>query len=103
MRAGTGRARNPGHRTFIERKKRGAGQVDQHPDITHRGRQRHNSAIVGTVKAALRQNRLLFAYQPVVFAATGIVDYFECLLRIRDEAGNVLPGAEFITASSTLV
>jgi len=72
--------------------------VDQHPDITHKGRQRRNSAIVGTVRAALRQNRLLFAYQPVVFAATGIVDYFECLLRIRDEAGNIQPGAEFITA-----
>ena len=77
---------------------RGAGQVEQHPDSTHTGRQRRNSAIVGTVKAALRQNRLLFAYQPVVCAATGTVDYFECLLRIRDEAGNVLPGAGFITA-----
>ena len=69
-----------------------------HPDSTQRGRQRRNSAIVGTVRAALRQNRLLFAYQPVVSAATGIIDYFECLLRIRDEAGNILPGAEFITA-----
>ena len=69
-----------------------------HPDSTQRGRQRRNSAIVGTVKAALRQNRLLFAYQPVVSAATGIIDYFECLLRIRDAAGNILPGAEFITA-----
>jgi EAL domain-containing protein (putative c-di-GMP-specific phosphodiesterase class I) len=50
------------------------------------------------VKAALRQNRLLFAYQPVVCAATGEVDYFECLLRMRDEVGNILAGAEFITA-----
>ena len=50
------------------------------------------------MKAALRQDRLLFAYQPVVCAATGRVDYFECLLRMRDEAGNILPGAEFITA-----
>ena len=72
--------------------------MEQYPDSTHRDRQRRNSAIVGTVKAALRQNRLVFAYQPVVCAATGIVDYFECLLRIRDEAGNILPGAEFITA-----
>ncbi|TMJ66866.1 MAG: EAL domain-containing protein [Alphaproteobacteria bacterium] len=72
--------------------------MDQYPDIMHKGRQRRNSAIVGTVRAALRQNRLLFAYQPVVSAATGIVDYFECLLRIRDEGGNILPGAEFITA-----
>jgi EAL domain-containing protein (putative c-di-GMP-specific phosphodiesterase class I) len=49
------------------------------------------------VKAALRQDRLLFAFQPVVCAATGEVDYFECLLRMRDEAGNVAAGAEFIT------
>ena len=61
--------------------------MDHPPDSTQRGRQRRNSAIVGRVKAALRQNRLLFAYQPVVSAATGIIDYFECLLRIRDEAG----------------
>jgi len=72
--------------------------VNNHRDITHRGQQRHNSAIGGTVKAALRQNRLLFAYQPVVCATTGTVDYFECLLRMRDEAGNIFPGAEFITA-----
>src|SRR5207302_1614417 len=59
-----GPAPNPRRRTFIERRKtRGAGQVDQHPDIMHKGRQRRNSAIVGTVRAALRQNRLLFAYQ----------------------------------------
>jgi EAL domain-containing protein (putative c-di-GMP-specific phosphodiesterase class I) len=72
--------------------------VDQHRDSTSRGQQRHNSAISRTVKAALRQNRLLFAYQPVVRAETGKVDYFECLLRMRDEAGNVLAGAEFIAA-----
>ena len=72
--------------------------MEQHSDSTERGRQRPSSAILGTVKAALRQNRLLFAYQPVVCAATGIVDYFECLLRMRDEAGNILPGAEFVGA-----
>jgi EAL domain-containing protein (putative c-di-GMP-specific phosphodiesterase class I) len=33
----------------------------------------------------------------VVCAATGVVDYFECLLRIRNQAGVILPGAEFIT------
>lgn len=49
------------------------------------------------VQAALREDRLLFAFQPVVRAATGEVDYFECLLRMRDEAGNIGAGAEFIT------
>jgi EAL domain-containing protein (putative c-di-GMP-specific phosphodiesterase class I) len=72
--------------------------VDEYRNSTYGGRQRRNATIVGAVRAALRQNRLLFAYQPVVSAATGSVDYFECLLRIRDEAGNIPPGAEFITA-----
>jgi EAL domain-containing protein (putative c-di-GMP-specific phosphodiesterase class I) len=49
------------------------------------------------VKLALRQDRLLFAFQPVVCAATGRVDYFECLLRMRDEEGVIVTGSEFIT------
>jgi EAL domain-containing protein (putative c-di-GMP-specific phosphodiesterase class I) len=54
------------------------------------------------VKAALHQNRLLFAFQPVVCAATGAVDYFECLLGMRDEKGNIVTGGGFITAIEQL-
>ena len=48
------------------------------------------------LKTALRQDRLLFAFQPVVCATTGKVDYHECLLRMRDERGEIAAGAEFI-------
>ena len=44
----------------------------------------------------------MFAFQPVVCAATGMVDYFECLLRIRDEKGTVVTAGEFITVSEEL-
>ena len=54
-------------------------------------------AVEATVRAALRQDRLLFAFQPVVCAVTGKVDYFECLLRMRDENGSIVTGAEFVT------
>ena len=60
------------------------------------GKQR-GSAVGAAVEAALRQDRLLFAFQPVVCAATGKVDYFECLLRVRDEAGGIVSGGEFVT------
>src|SRR5215468_11966147 len=60
-------------------------------------RERRGLAVGAAVKAALHQNRLLFAFQPVVCAATGKVDYFECLLRMRDEEGGVVSGGEFIT------
>jgi EAL domain-containing protein (putative c-di-GMP-specific phosphodiesterase class I) len=54
-------------------------------------------AVGAAVELALRQDRLFFAFQPVVCAATGTVDYFECLLRMRDEEGGVVSGGEFIT------
>jgi EAL domain-containing protein (putative c-di-GMP-specific phosphodiesterase class I) len=56
-------------------------------------------AIEETVRAALGQNRLLFAFQPVVCAISGEIDYFECLLRMRDEDGGLIPCGEFIAAA----
>jgi EAL domain-containing protein (putative c-di-GMP-specific phosphodiesterase class I) len=60
-------------------------------------RERRGPAVGAAVEAALRQDRLLFAFQPVVCAATGKVDYFECLLRMRDEERGIVSGGEFIT------
>jgi EAL domain-containing protein (putative c-di-GMP-specific phosphodiesterase class I) len=61
-------------------------------------RQRRNAAIGETVRDALRQNRLLFAFQPVVCAASGQIDYFECLLRMREKNDRLVTCGEFITA-----
>src|ERR1700752_3176350 len=70
------------------------GNKDRH--ISHR-EQNRSAAICTAVQTALRQNRLLFAFQPVVCAATGETDYFECLLRMRDVKGSIIAGSEFIT------
>ena len=51
-----------------------------------------------TIERALRQGRLLFAFQPIVCAATGEINYFECLLRLREEDGAIRTGGEFIAA-----
>jgi EAL domain-containing protein (putative c-di-GMP-specific phosphodiesterase class I) len=71
--------------------------VDQNPEPPQNDRRQRSLEIGAIVKAALRQDRLLFAFQPVVCAATGDVDYFECLLRMRDEEGVIVTGSEFIT------
>jgi EAL domain-containing protein (putative c-di-GMP-specific phosphodiesterase class I) len=71
--------------------------VGQKPELAERDRRRL-LAIGAMVQAALRQGRLFFAFQPVVCASTGEVDYFECLLRMRDEQGRIIAGGEFITA-----
>jgi len=48
------------------------------------------------VQQALRDGRLVFAFQPVVVANTGAVDYYECLLRMIDEDGNIVAAGDFM-------
>src|SRR2546421_3432286 len=38
----------------------------------------------------------MFAFQPVVSAETGEVDYYECLLRMRSRDGRVIAAGEFV-------
>ena len=76
--------------------------MNQNRRETLRDRHPRSLAIGAMVKAALRHNRLFFAFQPVVHAETGEISYFECLLRIRDEAGSLVPSAEFITTVEAL-
>jgi len=71
------------------------GHVEAIASRSFRGRR--GLSVAARVEAALRQDRLLFAFQPVVCAATGKIDYFECLLRMRDEEGGIVSGGEFIT------
>jgi EAL domain-containing protein (putative c-di-GMP-specific phosphodiesterase class I) len=59
-------------------------------------------ALETTLRSALREDRFLFAFQPVVCASTGKVDYFECLLRMRDEHGSIVCGVEFIRTAEDL-
>jgi diguanylate cyclase (GGDEF)-like protein len=61
-----------------------------------RERERRCAAIGDAVQAALRQDRVTLAFQPVVSATTGEVDYYECLMRLRDAAGGVLAAGDFI-------
>src|SRR5262249_47713934 len=59
-------------------------------------RARRSSAIGDAVQAALRQDRVRFAFQPVVSAETGEVAYHECLLRLRDAGDGVVPAGDFV-------
>lgn len=71
-------------------------------DHQHRGSHRQGwwaAPIDEAVGAALGQDRLLLAFQPVVCARSGGVDYFECLLRMSDAVGNLVACGEFIAAA----
>jgi EAL domain-containing protein (putative c-di-GMP-specific phosphodiesterase class I) len=72
--------------------------VDRPDSKAWRHWQRHNRSVVEAVERALLEDRLIFAFQPVVCAKTGRTDYFECLLRMRDEERGLVTCGEFIAA-----
>jgi diguanylate cyclase (GGDEF)-like protein len=57
---------------------------------------RMGMALGERVQRALRDRRLVFAYQPVVDADSGAVDYYECLLRMQAEDGTIVAAGEFV-------
>ena len=61
-----------------------------------RERQRRSLSIGEEVQKALREERILFAFQPVVAAQSGDVDYYECLLRMRTTDGRIVAAGDFV-------
>jgi diguanylate cyclase (GGDEF)-like protein len=58
--------------------------------------------IADEVVAALKDERLLFAYQPIIDAKTRLVTHHECLLRMRQEDGSIAAAGYFIPAAEQL-
>jgi diguanylate cyclase (GGDEF)-like protein len=61
-----------------------------------REQHRANMAMGERVQRALREDRLLFAYQPVIGSRDGKVDYYECLLRMKHEDGGIVAAGHFV-------
>jgi EAL domain-containing protein (putative c-di-GMP-specific phosphodiesterase class I) len=66
--------------------------------LTDEQRRQHRAgmAVGERVQRALKQDRIVFAFQPVVVAESGLVEYYECLLRMIDEDGRVVSAGEFV-------
>jgi len=76
--------------------------VAYHVSDEQRQRHRVGLALGERVQRALRDQRLCFAYQPVIDANTGAVDYYECLLRMIDDDGRIVSAGEFVAAVEKL-
>ncbi|MEK9660676.1 MAG: EAL domain-containing protein [Alphaproteobacteria bacterium] len=57
---------------------------------------RPDLVIAEQVKRALREDRFILAYQPIVDAATGEVAFYEGLARMKDEKGELVPAGSFV-------
>ena len=58
--------------------------------------QRREAAVADEILAALNQRRVVVAYQPVVAAADGRVAFYEALLRVRQEDGEIVGPAAYL-------
>ncbi|MDE2462191.1 MAG: GGDEF and EAL domain-containing protein [Alphaproteobacteria bacterium] len=59
-------------------------------------------AIADEVVSALKEKRLVFAYQPIVTADEHLPVHYECLLRLRRSDGEVVSAGHFIPAAEQL-
>lgn len=65
-------------------------------------RRRRNVELADQIVAALNEDRLCLAYQPIVSSKTGKADLHECLLRMRRPDGEVVSAGEFIPVAEKL-
>ncbi|GIK98919.1 MAG: GGDEF-domain containing protein [Alphaproteobacteria bacterium] len=69
-----------------------AYRVSHQQELLHRRSQN----IGEQVQRAMRDDRLCFAYQPVVTASDHRTSFYEALLRMRDEKGELIPAGAFV-------
>ncbi|MGA7674782.1 MAG: bifunctional diguanylate cyclase/phosphodiesterase [Rhizomicrobium sp.] len=70
--------------------------------LQHEGARLRLMSVADEVAAALKQKRLVFAYQPIVDARTRKPKEYECLLRMVREDGSVVAASQFIPAAEQL-
>ncbi|QEX19368.1 GGDEF-domain containing protein [Hypericibacter terrae] len=67
-------------------------QASQQQNLLHR----RSQTIVTEVERAIAENRLCFAFQPVVDAVTHQPVSYECLIRLKSASGELVPAAAFV-------
>ena len=73
------------------------------PDDTEAENRRANIVMAEELSAALREDRICLAFQPIVSAEdTGKVLFHECLARMVDRAGEVIAAAKFMPVAEQL-
>ena len=72
------------------------------PSLHRESARRRLAAAGDEIVSALEQDRVLFAYQPIVSAKSRTPGYYECLLRVQRPDGTLLAAKDFIPAAEAL-
>jgi len=57
---------------------------------------RHHVVMGASVQRAIKEDRLVFTYQPIVRSGDFSVAKYECLLRMKDEDGKIVPAHDIV-------
>lgn len=63
---------------------------------------RKKLVVADQIMSALNDDRISLFYQPIVSTKTGEPGFYECLIRITDEAGGIVPAGHFIPVAEEL-
>jgi len=82
---------------LLEARAMGRSQHMSYVESETRGEQNRAILKIGEyVKQALKNQKLLLAFQPVVNTQTGIIEFYEVLARLHDKTGALMAAADFI-------
>lgn len=57
----------------------------------------NNLIMAAKLRQALNEDRIIPYYQPIMNNSTGRIEKYECLVRMRDESGSIIPPNAFLT------
>jgi len=63
---------------------------------------RKKLVIADQIMSALNDDRVSLFYQPIISTKTGKPGFYECLIRITDESGDIIPAGDFIPVAEEL-
>ena len=72
------------------------------PTLSRETTRRRSIAIADDVLSALEDERMLLVLQPIISAATGEAEHYECLLRMRKLDGELVSAGEFMAVAEQL-
>lgn len=72
------------------------------PSEKNESARRKKLAVADQIMSAINNDRISLFYQPIVSTKTGKPGFYECLIRITDEGGEVIPAGHFIPVAEEL-
>ncbi|MBL1421096.1 MAG: bifunctional diguanylate cyclase/phosphodiesterase [Alphaproteobacteria bacterium] len=72
------------------------------PSVERDNYRRNNIEVASEIVSALNERRVKIVYQPLVHAATGQIESYECLIRIMDRQGEMIPNGQLIPVAERL-